>query len=1047
MLPYKNRIRFLSLLMVVLLVCGLPSIALAGDAGTEHIHDSSCGYVEAVEGQPCRHVHDELCGYSESAEEIACNMECADTDGDGAADHAEECAYTPAAEGTPCGHVHDEMCGFVEAVEGQPCQYKTDAKTTPEDDDTELNEEDTKPNEDDTEQSEEYTEPDPDDTGSSEEYTEPDSDDTGSSEEDAEPDEDDTELGEDEDANGEQLQLYEVSTEAEFREAAAAINEAPVGQYVISLQNDIALTGDSGVELSANETTILGNGYTLSWDGTDDSQAKHSLLVASGSTTVLNFGTPEGSNILLIDGNLKDSKSAMIQIRSGARLNMYAGTTIQNVFRQSQGSALGLENAAFNMYGGTITKCSNKTDVSSTNLQYRGSAIYAISSVIHMYGGEICDNQTDCGGVIYLKQCSFTLHNGRIANNKSGYSGGAISATEAEVNLLGGEICDNSCNMRGGGVYAVSSSTVYLNGTTLTGNNAGFEGGAFALQDKNTTLVMDSGLIKNNTASSGAGIYLNYYAYARMNGGEITENSANSGAALYLMSSAAADIYGGSISKNAGVVSGALFIWGSTVNLYDGTISENTATAAAAVEVWLGSALNIFGGSITNNVAQEGGTIDLYGNLNNTTCVLNMSGGSITNNTAGFGGAILSTSATINIDGGYITDNHAVESLGGGIYSQGATILNIGENAHLYNNTAARGGDDIYFVDELEDSRLEPAALKLNDTFHDAKLAECGDQIVGWYADGLIDKEGTPRWNTHDADEELYFVELSETGFQKSIALKAAHGLIGDVSVSKTVKGNADDADREFSFRMVLSDTRINGTYGDLTFENGAASFTLKDGETKTARGIPAEITYSVTEADYSEEGYTAAATGDTGKIVSNETAAAAFANTYTDPDVPPIPEIKKGSLTVSKVVEGNAGNQTEEFPFTVTLSDPDINGTYGDMVFANGIAAFSLKHCESKTAAGLPAGIEYTVAEGENDGYTVTVNGTDNTEASGKIEPDMAVTAVFTNHKDHKEGGYSLPETGGIGTQPFTVGGALLLSGCLFHAGMTRYKRERKHS
>ena len=991
MQPYKNKIHFLSLLMVLLLlICEVPTIAFAESNGTEHIHDSDCGYVEAVEEQSCSHVHDELCGYSEPAEEIACSMECADTDGDGAADHAEKCAYTPVAEGHPCEHVHDEICGYVKAVEGHPCKYEADAEMP----------------------------------------SEP-----------SQEDEDDAENG----PLSELSQLYEVSTEAEFREAAAAINEAPAGQYIISLQNDIALTSDSGVELSANETTILGNGYTLSWDGIDDSQAKHSLLIASGSTTVLDFGTPEGSNILFIDGNLKDSKSAMIQIRSGACLNMYAGTTIQNVFRQSQGSALRLENAAFNMYGGTITKCSNKTDVSSTNLQYRGSAIYAISSTIHMYGGEICDNQTDCGGVIYLKQCSFTLHSGRITNNKSGYSGGAICATAAEVNLLGGEICDNSCNMQGGGVYAVSSSKVCLNGTTLTGNDARFEGGAFALKDKNTTFVMDSGIIKNNTASSGAGIYLNYYAYARMNGGEITENSASSGAALYLMSSATADIYDGSISQNVGGVSGALFIWGSTVNLYGGTISENTAEAASAVEVWLGSALNIFGGSITNNVTRAGGTIDLYGNLNNTTCVLNMSGGSITNNTAGFGGAILSTSATINVDGGYITDNHAVESLGGGIYSQGATILNIGENAHLYNNTAVRGGDDIYFVDELEDSRLEPAALNLNDTFHDTKLAECGDQIVGWYADGLIDKEETPRWNTHDTDKELYFVELSETGFQKSIALKAAHGLIGDVSVSKTVEGDTDDTDREFSFQLVLSDTRINGTYGDLTFENGVASFTLKNGETKTARGIPAEITYTVTEADYSEEGYTTTKTGDTGKVLANQTAAAIFTNAYTNPDTPPAPEIKTGSLTVSKIVKGNAGNQTAEFSFTVTLSDPGINGTYGDMVFTNGIAAFSLKHGESLTAAGLPVGTEYTIVENDNNGYVVAVNGTNNTEASGKIEAGTTVTVEFTNFKE--VGGYTLPETGGIGTLPFTIGGILLLSVCIFYyVNRMRYKRERKH-
>ena len=47
-----------------------------------------------------------------------------------------------------------------------------------------------------------------------------------------------------------------------------------------------------------------------------------------------------------------------------------------------------------------------------------------------------------------------------------------------------------------------------------------------------------------------------------------------------------------------------------------------------------------------------------------------------------------------------------------------------------------------------------------------------------------------------------------------------------------------------------------------------------------------------------------------------------------------------------------------KEFTFTLTLSDKTINGTYGDMNFENGIAEFSLKHNEVKTASSLPSGM-----------------------------------------------------------------------------------------
>lgn len=63
-------------------------------------------------------------------------------------------------------------------------------------------------------------------------------------------------------------------------------------------------------------------------------------------------------------------------------------------------------------------------------------------------------------------------------------------------------------------------------------------------------------------------------------------------------------------------------------------------------------------------------------------------------------------------------------------------------------------------------------------------------------------------------------------------------------------------------------------------------------------------------------------------------------------------------------------------FSFTVTLDDVLINGQYGDLEFINGVASFTLKHGQSVTAEGIPAGVGYIVAEGDNEGYTVTSDG-----------------------------------------------------------------------
>ena len=102
-----------------------------------------------------------------------------------------------------------------------------------------------------------------------------------------------------------------------------------------------------------------------------------------------------------------------------------------------------------------------------------------------------------------------------------------------------------------------------------------------------------------------------------------------------------------------------------------------------------------------------------------------------------------------------------------------------------------------------------------------------------------------------------------------------------------------------------------------------------------------------------------------------------------------------KGDLKVSNTVSGSAGDTTKPFTFTVTV-DSSINGTYGEMTFTAGSATFTLRHGESLTAMGLPADTAYTVAESDNEGYTVTANG-----ATGTISKDGTAVAAFTNNRE----------------------------------------------
>ena len=108
--------------------------SIADQPHTEHTVE--CGYVEAVEGQPCTHVHSESCYESVSCVHI-CGEECAEGCAHSCSvesgcitmvldchhTHDADCGYSEGAAEIPCGHIHDESCGYAPAVEAAPCTH------------------------------------------------------------------------------------------------------------------------------------------------------------------------------------------------------------------------------------------------------------------------------------------------------------------------------------------------------------------------------------------------------------------------------------------------------------------------------------------------------------------------------------------------------------------------------------------------------------------------------------------------------------------------------------------------------------------------------------------------------------------------------------------------------------------------------------------------------------------------------------------------------------------------------------------------------------
>lgn len=338
---------------------------------------------------------------------------------------------------------------------------------------------------------------------------------------------------------------------------------------------------------------------------------------------------------------------------------------------------------------------------------------------------------------------------------------------------------------------------------------------------------------------------------------------------------------------------------------------------------------------------------------------------------------------------------------GGGLRNYGEATLS--DDVQLYNNHARLAGDDI------ENGAY--ATITFGPTGSDWALdggPDCYHPIDGWYDDSVND-----RWNAHKDEAGLHMVLTQPGTYTTPLSLKAAHGPTGSLIVHKQTTGEqlVDDCDAEFTFVLTLDDETINTVnderYG-VRFENGKATFTLKDGESKAIENLPVRMGYTITEQ--SKGGWLLARVdGDAeGKVPYRATAEIAFVNEK---------QTATGSLVVTKELAGelDADDADTVFNFMLMLDDNTITTAdaeeYG-VQFENGIASFSLKGGESITIANLPAGVGYTIAEVRQTGWTLqSVSGAD----TGVVPKNDTAEIVFTNLKN----GTDIPDVPVVPTEP----------------------------
>ncbi|ETT69398.1 DUF5979 domain-containing protein [Paenibacillus sp. FSL H8-0457] len=204
----------------------------------------------------------------------------------------------------------------------------------------------------------------------------------------------------------------------------------------------------------------------------------------------------------------------------------------------------------------------------------------------------------------------------------------------------------------------------------------------------------------------------------------------------------------------------------------------------------------------------------------------------------------------------------------------------------------------------------------------------------------------------------------------------------GKLTISNKVEGNGSDASKDFEYTVTFTGEGKDEEYtykkSDNTFGTikSGGKFTLKHGESVTLPTLPADLVYTVTEADYTTvDGYiTTPGTRELSGTIENK----------GDHKADFINERTVNKLTVSNTVMGNGGDKTKAFEYTVTFEEAGKDGSYA-YTKSDGATStpgtirsgesFTLKDGETLEIVGLPKDLKYTVTQKDytTDEYVTT--------------------------------------------------------------------------
>lgn len=356
-----------------------------------------------------------------------------------------------------------------------------------------------------------------------------------------------------------------------------------------------------------------------------------------------------------------------------------------------------------------------------------------------------------------------------------------------------------------------------------------------------------------------------------------------------------------------------------------------------------------------------------------------------------------------------------------------------------------------------EDGATTTAYVDDDTTLTATAIASAGYTFTGWYTYNEV--AGHFTLVTSSPTYEYAVTSRSSTHLYAHFDPEGAN-----LSFSKTVAGSGGDTSKYFRVTVSVTGAKAKtsylvtgGTTTAIALENqsftnpavlttdanGASTtvFYIKHGETISVLNLPAGTSYTVAEANYSEENYSTTVNGEAGLEKTGSFSAAATAadddDAATDAESATVNFVNTregAALTLRKISATGTDYRLAGAEFTLTRYVDGPTKTYSVTTNDNGEHKFDFLPTGSYTVEETTAPAGYELLGTDQNAFTVVVG--DNTVSAGTNTVDqnaywsLAGTAtggmVLTVKNDVS---YTLPTTGGPGVVPFAVIGTALMA------------------